>query len=186
MSKSDINILKETIQSHWSHQPSSKVQRYIGQFFEHRRIGTKIKAKVVGNYGTYTVSIQVEEQRLSSACSCYIGKHGYCHHCEALARTFLNDVSVFQEVEQKQLEEVGSLAGLYEYLQGVTLETLITELKANGITQKAFAESIGMSSRHLSAIKSSEKRNRFYNELGATKLACLWILEHLGKTKEER
>ena len=55
---------------------------------------------------------------------------------------------------------------------------MLDDLKANGTTQKAFAEAIGMNSRHLSSVKSSELRNRFYNELGATKLACLWVLEH--------
>ena len=38
-----------------------------------------------------------------------------------------------------------------------------------------------MNTRHLSAIKSSELRNRYFNELGATKLACLWVLEHCKK-----
>jgi hypothetical protein len=58
-----------------------------------------------------------------------------------------------------------------------------TQLKDKGITQKAFAEQIGMNTRHLAAIKSSELRHHYFNELGATKLACLWVLEHLGKTK---
>jgi hypothetical protein len=35
----------------------------------------------------------------------------------------------------------------------------------------------------LTAIKSSELRHHNFNELGATKLACVWVLEHLGKTK---
>jgi hypothetical protein len=48
-------------------------------------------------------------------------------------------------------------------------------------TQKEFAESIGMNSRHLGAVKSSELRNHYFNELGANKLACLWMLEHLEK-----
>jgi len=29
-------------------------------------------------------------------------------------------------------------------------------------------------------------RNRFYHELGATKLACLWVLERFGKSDVER
>ena len=61
----------------------------------------------------------------------------------------------------------------------MTLETLLAELKASGITQSAFAASIGMNTRHLSAVKSSELRNHFFHELGATKLACLWVLEHI-------
>jgi len=180
VSKLDVDVLKESIQHSLPGKPSFKTQAYIDEFFERRRIGTKITAKVVGNHGTYTVSIQVAGQILSSVCSCYIGKHGFCHHCEALAKTFLNDVGIFEEVKQKRLEEVNNLVDLYGYLQSVTFEMLITELKANGITQKAFADSIGMNSRHLTAIKSSEQRNRFHNELGATKLACLWILEHIA------
>jgi len=149
------------------------------------RIGTKITAQVVGNHGTYTVSIQPEKQGLSSACSCYIGAGGGCHHCEALAITFLNDAEAFREVKQKRLKEVRSLKDLRGYLKGITLDSLLNELKAKGITQKAFAESIGMNPRHLSSIKSSELRNHYYNELGATKLACLWALEHLEKLKTD-
>jgi hypothetical protein len=60
---------------------------------------------------------------------------------------------------------------------------LSTFYKLLEIERTAFAESIGMATRHLSAIKASELRHRYFHELGATKLACLWILEHLGKTK---
>ncbi|MCB0214903.1 MAG: hypothetical protein KDJ52_36525, partial [Anaerolineae bacterium] len=77
--------------------------------------------------------------------------------------------------------EVEALADLPEYLRSVTLDELIQALKKKGISQKAFAESIGMSSQKLSAIKSSEKRNRYFHELGATKLACLWVLEKFTK-----
>ncbi len=181
MSVPDLEILKSAIQKTWSGKPSDKAKRYVGQFFEATRLGTKITAKVVGNYGDYTVSIQVDGDNVLTACSCYIGKYGYCHHCEALAITFLNDVSQFKEIKQRDLKEIRELADLQEYLRGVPLDDLIKELKAKGITQKAFAESIGMSSRHLSAIKSSERRNRYFHELGATKLACLWVLEKFGK-----
>jgi len=138
---------------------------------------------VVGNHGTYTVSIQVDPQGVTSACSCYIGKHGYCHHCEALAITFLADPSAFKSVKLTQVKDVRQLTDVRAYLDNVTLDTLLTQLKAKGITQKAFAEQIGMNTRHLAAIKSSELRNHFFNELGVTKLACVWMLEHLGKTK---
>jgi|SRR5712691_12915294 hypothetical protein len=71
----------------------------------------------------------------------------------------------------------------------LTLDALLTQLKAKSMTQKAFAEQIGMNTRHLAAMKASELRHHFFNELGATKLACMWMLEHCGKTKgkvEER
>ena len=183
MPESDVETLTAAIQSRWPGMPGDKAERYVGRFFNAMRIGTKITAQVVGNHGTYTVSIQLTEQGLSSACSCYIGKSGYCHHCHALAITFLNDTSTFQEIKHKELSEVQSLPELKEYLQGTTLGSILDLLRANGITQKAFAESIGMNSRHLSSVKSSELRNRYYNELGATKLACLWVLEHFGKDK---
>ena len=49
-----------------------------------------------------------------------------------------------------------NLTDVQAYLQSVTLEALSTQLKAKGITQKAFAEQIGMQTRRLAAIKSSE------------------------------
>ena len=66
------------------------------------------------------------------------------------------------------------------------LGTLLDELKSKGITRKAFAESIGMSPRQLSSIQSSEARHHYYNELGATKLACLWVLEHIKADEKQQ
>ena len=183
MPDTDLDTLQTAIKRHWSLVPSSKAKRYVNAFSAATRSRTEITAKVLGNHGTYTVSIQVAEQGLTSACSCYIGKHGSCHHCAALAITFLNDSSVFKVVKQKQVKQVQTLDDVRAYLQSMTLDALLKELKTQGMTQKAFAESIGMNTRHLSAIKSSELRNRYFNELGATKLACLWVLEHFGKTK---
>lgn len=179
MTKSDEKTLTRAIQTHWSDTPGDKARRYVGQFYNATRRGTKITAQVEGNHGTYTVSVQAEGQHLTSACSCYTGKGGDCHHCHALGLTFLNDPSAFQEIRPKTLNEIQSLPELEEYLQGTTLDALLRELRVKGVTQKAFAESIGMNPRHLSAIRSSELRNRYYNELGATKLACLWVLEHI-------
>lgn len=178
MPKSSPATLEEAIQTAWPGVPSAKARRYIGAFFDAVRSGAKIMAKVVGNHGNYTVSIEVKEGALVSACSCYIGKGGFCHHCEALARTFLQDPSCFREVNPKERHEVQSLSDLRQYLQNVTLEELFSRLREQGITQKAFAESIGMSPRHLAAVKASEARHRHFHELGAIKLACLWVLEH--------
>lgn len=179
MPKPDVETLTTAIQTCWSDMPGDKAKRYVGQFYSATRRGTKISAQVEGNHGTYTVSVQTEGKGLLSACSCYIGKSGGCHHCHALGLTFLSDPSAFREIKAKALNEVQNLPQLQGYLQGKTLEDLLDELRANGITQKAFAESIGMNPRHLSAIRSSELRNRYHNELGATKLACLWVLEHI-------
>ena len=183
MADTELEQLHTAIKHQWSRVPSKKAQPYVNALAAAERRGTKITAKVVGNHGTYTVSIQLDLQGLTSACSCYIGKHGYCHHCEALAITFVQDPSLFQVVTPKRRKDVRNLTDVQAYLQSVTLEALLTQLKDKGITQKAFAEQLGMNTRHLAAIKSSELRHHYYNELGATNLACLWVLEHLEKTK---
>jgi uncharacterized Zn finger protein len=171
--------MQKALRSTWSGNPGEKARRYISKFYALERIGERITGKVEGNYGVYTVSIWVDGNQVSSTCGCYIGKHGYCHHCEALARTFLQNPGAFAEVTSKERTDLSSLGDLPDYLKTTTLEALLSELKAKGITQKAFAESIGMSPRHLGAVKSSEQRNHFFNELGAIKLACLWMLEHM-------
>jgi hypothetical protein len=183
VSEAELEQLQAAIQRRWSRVPSKKASPYVNAFTAKVRSGQQITAQVEGNHGTYTVSIQLDAQGLSSACSCYIGKHGGCHHCEALAHTFMQDPDPFKVVKPKQRKDVRNLEDVQAYLQSVTLEDLLGQLKARGITQKAFAEQIGMNPRHLAAIKSSELRHHYYNELGATKLACLWMLEHLGKTK---
>jgi len=180
---SEVKKLSAAIRRTWSRQPSAKAQKYVGAFFDGVRVGAKITARVVGNYGTYTVSIEAKDEQVISACSCYIGKDGFCHHCEALAHTFLQDPTGFREVKPKKREEVQSLDDVHAYLQSVTLDDLLKQMREKGVTQKSFAESIGMNSRHLSAIKSSEARHHYFNELGATKLACLWVLEHLSEFK---
>lgn len=139
---------------------------------------------VNGNHIVYTVSIRLDKQlEIKSACSCYIGKAGYCHHCAALAATFLRAPDSFIEKPSKKLEQIKGLDDISAYLESMTLESLIVRLKENGVSQKTFAASIGMSTQHLSAVKSSELRNHYFHELGAIKLACLWVLELHGKTK---
>lgn len=173
------DTFRAAIEQRWSGSPGEKAERYVGQFSNTIHMGNKIVGKVRGNYGIYTVSIWFDDAlQITSTCSCYIGKHGFCHHCTALAITFLKSPTSFQEVKTKQRNEVQGLSDLGDYLRGVMLESLLKDLKTHGITQKAFAESIGMNPKHLSSIRSSELRNHFFNELGATKLACLWVLEH--------
>lgn len=178
MSQKDVTALLEALRSDWSQPLNAKAQRYVSKFFERQRTGRKISGKVVGNHGTYTVSVEAKDKTTTSACSCYIGASGFCHHCQALASTFLNEPESFTEVKRKTRQSVKTLEDVAGYLQGVTLDALLQELKAHGITQKQMAESIGMSPRHLTAIKSSERRHRYFHELGATKLACLWMIEH--------
>jgi uncharacterized Zn finger protein len=182
----DVDELKSTIEANWQHASHPKVQRYIGKFFELTRAENKIAAKVHGNHGVYLVSIEVKDKGTRSACSCYIGKGGGCHHCYALAHTFLNRPDSFKVIERKTLTKVAALEDISDYLKGTTLDELLKDLKAAGIKQKDFAESVGMNPRHLSSIKSSELRNRYYHELGATKLACLWMIERFTRAGKSR
>lgn len=155
-----------------------KVARYVGRFFDRRRMGKKIVAKVIGNYGAYTVSLTVKDGRAKGVCSCYVGRDG-CHHCVALARTFLDDPESFVAIAKKRRMNISTLDDLASYLESVTLAELTERMKERGVTQMAFAESIEMNPRHLTAIKSSEARHRYFHELGATKLACLWVIENI-------
>lgn len=176
----DQDILRIALKRNWSKSPGKKAERYIDQFWDRIRRGQKIIAKVEGNHGTYTVSIEVQESGLThSSCSCYIGKHGYCHHVAALAHTYVNHPDDFTVITPIALEAVTSLDELKQYLQSVTLEDLVLQLREKGVTQKAFAESIGMSSQKIGVIKRSEDRNKYFHELGAVKLACLWVMQNL-------
>ena len=177
---SDKDNLIQRIAATWSGPPYEKAQRYIDQFFDCTRMGDRIGARVEGNHGTYSVSIWLKGDRAESACSCYIGKHGRCHHCTALAKTFLKNPDAFTVIEPKSLADVRTIDDVADYLRANTLESLLDQLKAKGITNKAVGQAIGMSSRHLSSMKTSELRNRIHRELGATKLACLWLLERFG------
>lgn|SRR5262249_32239676 len=186
MSQKDITALTEAIQTDWNHPVSAKAKRYVSQFFNRTRTGRTIVGNVIGNHGTYTVSIEAKGKTTSSACSCYIGAAGSCHHCQALAATFLKEPKSFTAVQRKTRKGVKALDDVRPYLKGVKLDTLLGELKAEGISQKQVAESIGMNPRHLAAIKTSELRHRYFNELGATKLACLWVLERFRAGNRER
>jgi hypothetical protein len=185
MSQNDIAVLTEAMQTRWHYPVSAKAQRYVSQFFERTRTGKTIVGHVIGNHGTYTVSIAATGKTITSACSCYVGASGTCHHCHALAATFLTEPQSFTVVPRPTRKGVKTLADVGPYLKGVTLDTVLQQLKAAGISQKQLAESLGMNPRHLAAIKASELRHRYFNELGATKLACLWVLERFGAGKRE-
>lgn len=122
MSNSEIDTLNQAIRNQWSSKPGDKAKVYIGKFFNRVRIGSKIVAQVVGNHGTYTVSIQATELTTKSACSCYIGKGGYCHHCAALAATFLNNPDSFVEKIAKKLDDVKRL-GMRKWWVGLARPT---------------------------------------------------------------
>lgn len=176
---SENDRLQATIEQYVMHPPRPRVVAYVDKFRERERRGDSISGQVKGNHGYYRVTVGLENGRLSSVCSCFIGKHGGCHHCTALEMTFLNNPDSFRLIGTTTRAAVKDLAALEAYLEGVTLDELTQQLKKHKITQKAVGEAIGMSSQMISSLKRSEKRNYRPNELGATKLACLWVLENL-------
>jgi uncharacterized Zn finger protein len=134
MKDAACEALQAALRRHWSSPLSDKARRYVGAFFDTTRIGTKIIAKVRGNHGTYIVSINLNQETINAGCSCYIGKGGWCHHCEALAQTFLDNPDSFGAREQTRLGSIDTLADLHAYLQNTTLDSLLNELKSRGIT----------------------------------------------------
>jgi hypothetical protein len=148
--------LKQAIEEKWQlelRQPGSKTAQYVNEFFRRQRLAGKISARVEGNHGTYTVSVELKgNDQLTSACSCYIGKSGGCHHCLALALTFLEAPESFEAIEAVGLEKIRNLQDLEAFLKGVSLEQLLEDLKASGISQKQIAETLGMSPRQLGPI----------------------------------
>jgi uncharacterized Zn finger protein len=177
----DVNALQEAIQARWGNASGEKMQQYVGKFWDRQRRERRITAVVAGNHGDYNVVIEAQEAGVWSACSCYIGKHGYCHHCAALGLTFLAEPDSFAVIEKVERTAVTDLDTLQGYLNSVTLDELLKQMRAKGITQKAFCEAVGMGTGHLTAVKSSELRNRHFHELGAIKLAVLWVLEHFDE-----
>ena len=186
MTQKNNEDLIPIIRSGWPRSAGDKAKPYVGQFFDRVRTDNKITAKVEGNHGIYRVSIKVKDNETDSACSCYIGRDGYCHHCHALALTFIKDPESFTIIRKKKLTSVRTLEQLETYLKQTKLDTLLEDMRSRGITNKEFAERIGMNPRHLSSINSCEKRNMIYHELGATKLACLWVIEHLAKKPKKK
>jgi uncharacterized Zn finger protein len=187
-SQSAVDEIKASIRGKWTlgEALGAKAQSYVGKFFDRTRTGKRIVAKVRGNHGTYTVSLDVKAKGIDSACSCYIGKHGGCHHCRALAQTFLDDAESFTEIKRKRRVSLRTMEDVEDYLDSVTLDDLLRKMKEQGVTQTAFAESVGMNPRRLSAVKSSELRNRYFNELGAIKLACLWVIENIKPSASQK
>jgi hypothetical protein len=65
---SEIEEVKAAIiRDQWGVSGAEKGARYVGKFFDRQRTGKKIIGKVVGNHGTYTVSLSVKAGRMELA-----------------------------------------------------------------------------------------------------------------------
>jgi hypothetical protein len=72
--------------------------------------------------------------------------------------------------------EINTLNGLERYLSDVSLESLLDECRARGITQKRLAGMFRLPPNFLTVVKSSERKGHYFNFIGACKIACLYVL----------
>ena len=61
-------------------------------------------------------------------------------------------------------------------LQDTTLESLLDECRARGITQKRLAGMFQLPPNFLCVVKRSERKGHYFNFIGACKIACLYVL----------
>jgi hypothetical protein len=78
------------------------------------------------------------------------------------------------------------LDDLEHYLKTTTLESLLDECRARGITQKRLASMFRLPSNFLTVVKSSERKGHYFNFIGACKIACLYVLEMEERVSKER
>jgi uncharacterized Zn finger protein len=74
-----------------------------------------------------------------------------CKHAAALGLTYLREPASFREMAASDRSEFRALASVSRLLEGTSLEKLIAQLRARGITQKRLAEILG--SRKISSAR---------------------------------
>ncbi|WP_141509057.1 helix-turn-helix domain-containing protein [Candidatus Chloroploca asiatica] len=176
----------QLLQSRWQGAPSPKTQKYINTFFDIFTLRNGLYAKVQGNHGVYRVSIFEYNDQIDATCSCYIGKHGYCHHCEALARTFLLDATTIPPVPAYHIADVRTATTpeqINQYIRSTALAELLQELERNRISIKSVAASLGVSPQRIRALIKKEQHQGVVDELTPIKLSCLWLLDQLNREK---
>ncbi len=76
-----------------------------------------------------------------------------------------------------ELPAFDNLDELERYLKATTLESLLNECRARGITQTRLAGMFRLPSNFLTVVKRSERKGHYFNFIGACKIACLYILQ---------
>ena len=62
------------------------------------------------------------------------------------------------------------------YLQGATLESLLDDCRAHGVAQTRMARMFRLPANYLSSVKRSERKEHYFNFIGACRLVCLYVL----------
>lgn len=184
---STADLIQQILKTRWQETVTAKTQHYIGAFFDMFSLRHGIYAKVQGNHGIYRVSIFPEKSHPEATCSCYIGKDGYCHHCEALAHTFLLNPLAFTIIPEQHIADIIG-ATIPEQINTATrsaaLADIVEELERNGIRVKDVAESMGLSAQRFRAMIKRERQQGIVDDLTPIKLACVWLFHQFHTTQK--
>jgi predicted XRE-type DNA-binding protein len=181
--------VKHLLQNRWQGGISPKAQKYVNVFFDVFALRGGLYAKVEGNHGVYRVSLFHFNNQIDATCSCYIGKSGYCHHCEALARTFLLNPTSIPTIPAYQLADISAAATpeqIYHFTRSAALAEILQELERNRVSIKSVAESMGLSPQRIRALMKKEQQQGILDELIPLKLASIWLLGHLNRGMGEQ
>lgn len=177
VSRSRFPLTEKELRNSFDPKTWGRAQDYVGAFENPEATSREIRGNVTGNYGTYTAILRRIGDSLEFACSCPAADDMDCKHAAALGLTYLRDPGVFQEMAKADRAEVRAVADVSKFLKGSTLERLVEELRARGITQKQVIEILGINSGLFGSAKRLEERGRRYGFLNACKLACAYLLE---------
>ncbi|PDW00642.1 hypothetical protein [Candidatus Viridilinea mediisalina] len=176
-------IVEQILQARWHSTISGKAQTYVGQFFDAFTLRQGVYAKVQGNHGIYRVSIFPGNKNVSATCSCYIGKSGYCHHCEALAHAFLLYPETFTAIPKYTMADVSAATTperIHSVVRSLALAAVIEELEQNNMNLKGIAVSMGVSEQKIRSLIKKERQQGIIDDLTPLKLACVWLLQKFG------
>jgi uncharacterized Zn finger protein len=83
----------------------AKVREYVDsdRMIDRLRIGEALSARIVGNYGTYSVRLDTPSSGLSFSCSCPSYEYP-CKHARALALTYIEAPESFTDLADVRAE----------------------------------------------------------------------------------
>jgi len=156
----------------------NRAWKYAGSFIKRTIDGSEISGIVGGNYGDYFTTLNLKE--LKATCTCKSGDD-LCKHAIALGLTYIVSPESFRRKEKDVvIKKIRRLSDIPEFLDSVTLDDLVKELKKRKITQKEITRILNMNQNLFISAKRCEKIGHRYNFLNACKLACMYLIEIIG------
>jgi uncharacterized Zn finger protein len=83
----------------------AKVREYVDsdRMIDRLRIGEALSARIVGNYGTYSIRLEARSSGLNFSCSCPSYEYP-CKHARALALTYIEAPESFTDLAEIRTE----------------------------------------------------------------------------------